>query len=234
LLTGTKVLDKELSRGLDAFYKKISNANTPIAMWDLATEISASINNVGVALICDFLKEIGFTRFVKVDHHFKREFPKLISSSKTCKQSSRESFILSQELADSIGISPFHLDSILYMWGRYGDKKRQILNSVNTVKPIPHKMENAEGIVDEFSNPFAKPSWIKARQPLTSHRQIQLIPLLGKEISTFQDQNEEKYPAFLGIRWGFATIEKGKLIHTEKWINRFNYDGRGYPLKRSN
>jgi len=233
LLTGTKVLDKELSRGLDAFYKKISNANTPTAMWEYATQISASINNVGVTLICDFLKEIGFTRYVKVDHHFKREFPKLISSSKTCKQSPKESFILSQELADLVGITPFHLDSILYLWGRYGDKRNQIGHSNEVVKSLPQNMVETDDIINENKNPFAIPSWIQAGQPLTSHRQAQLTPLFGKEILTLKDRNTEKYPAFLAIQWGFATIENGRLIQTEKWIHRFNYDDRGNPLKRS-
>lgn len=119
LITGTKVLSNELENGLESFYIKISSVTNPIAMWELAKDISRPINNVGVALICDFLKELGFTRYVKIDHHFRREFPELISSLKTCKQSPKESFILSQEIADSIGITPFHLDSILYLWGRY-------------------------------------------------------------------------------------------------------------------
>ncbi len=122
LLTGTIFLSNELRNGLDKFYHTILSASTPITMWKLAEEFSKPISNVGVALICDFLKEIGFTRYVKVDHHFRREFPALISDLKNCKQSSKESFILSQEIADSIGITPFHLDSILYLWGRYGNK----------------------------------------------------------------------------------------------------------------
>jgi len=47
-------------------FDRFLHAKSPIEMWNLALEISKSINNVGVALICDFLKEIGFTRYVKV------------------------------------------------------------------------------------------------------------------------------------------------------------------------
>ncbi len=233
LLTGTIVLQKELSRGLDDFYQKISNANTPIPMWELALEISRSINNVGVALICDFLKEIGFTRYVKVDHHFRKEFPELISASQTFRQSPMESFILSQELADSVGITPFHLDAILYLWGRYGKKENQTVHPVNIVKPIPQKMENTDGIIDERNNPFAKPSWIEQGFQLTGKRREQLIPLFGREISTFKDQNKERYPAFLGIRWGFATIIDGKLERTEKWnaLSNYVYRGQAFPKK---
>ncbi|MBP7509187.1 MAG: hypothetical protein KA807_15350 [Prolixibacteraceae bacterium] len=233
LLSGTKFFEGELSQDLDAFYQKITFADTPIEMWKLALEVSKSINNVGVALVCDFLKEIGFTRFVKVDHHFKREFPELLSTSKTCKQSPKESFILSQELADSIGITPFHLDSILYLWGRYGDKRNLTVHSDTIVKSIPQKMKSSDGIIDKQNNPFATPSWIEQRHPLTTERQVLLTLLFGKELSSIKNPNKEKYPAFLGIRWGFATIERGRLIQSEKWIHRFNYDDRGYPLKRS-
>ena len=122
LISGTRQLSKELINGLDAFYNKISNAKSPLKMWELAENFSAQINNVGTALICDFFKELGFTRYVKVDHHFRREFPELVSDLKTCDKNPKMSFILSQEIADSIGITPFHLDSILYLWGRFGKK----------------------------------------------------------------------------------------------------------------
>jgi hypothetical protein len=232
LLTGTKVLSNELMNGIDKFYQKISCAVTPLAMWNLAEEFAKPISNVGVALICDFFKEIGFTRYVKVDHHFRREFPELISDLKTCKQSPKESFILSQEIADSVGITPFHLDSILYLWGRYGHKENQTVHSTKIVKLKTQKMEEPDGIIDAKNNPFIKPSWIKQRGSLTTERQEQLRPLFGKEISTIKSSNTEQYPAFLGIRWGFAIINEGKLTRTDKWNNRSNYDDRGHPFTK--
>jgi hypothetical protein len=122
LITGTEQLSNELKNGIDSFYKKISDVTSPPEMWELAKDFSVPISNLGPALACDFFKELGFTRYVKVDHHFRREFPELITYLKTCDQNPKESFILSQKIADSIGITPFHLDSILYLWGRYGRK----------------------------------------------------------------------------------------------------------------
>jgi hypothetical protein len=89
-------------------------------MWNLVNDFSAPIDQVGPALVCDFFKEIGFTRYVKVDHHFSKQFPKLIISRESCKLNPKRSFILSQEIADTVYLTPFHLDSILYLWGRYG------------------------------------------------------------------------------------------------------------------
>ena len=122
MLSGTSKLQKELIPGLDLFYDKISRVTVPLEMWRLVNEFSGTINQVGPALICDFFKEIGFIRYVKVDHHFRKEFPQLISSLKSCSQDPKHSFILSQEIADLIEITPFNLDAILYLWGRYGKK----------------------------------------------------------------------------------------------------------------
>ena len=88
-------------------------------MWALVEDFSKSIKQVGPALMCDFFKEIGFVRYVKVDHHFSKQFPKLVKQKEDCGLSPKRSFILSQEIADAVGMTPFHLDSILYLWGRY-------------------------------------------------------------------------------------------------------------------
>lgn len=120
LISGSEKLSDELKNGLDSFYSKISSKVPPPEMWNLVLDFSRTIRNVGPALVCDFFKEMGFVRYVKVDHHFRKEFPELVASIGNCSQNPRESFILSQEIADAIGITPFHLDSILYLWGRYG------------------------------------------------------------------------------------------------------------------
>ena len=121
LLTGSRKLGDELRAGLDKFYDRISRVSVPSAMWELVNDFSKSIKQVGPALICDFFKEIGFVRYVKVDHHFSQQFPLLVKLNSNCRLSPKRSFIMSQEIADAIGMTPFHLDSILYFWGRYGD-----------------------------------------------------------------------------------------------------------------
>jgi hypothetical protein len=120
LLTGSLKLRRELKDGIEAFYARVSEVTVPLEMWNLVNEFSSSIDQVGPALICDFFKEIGFNRYVKVDHHFRKEFPQLVNTMRSCGQNPKQSFILSQEIADAVGITPFHLDSILYLWGRYG------------------------------------------------------------------------------------------------------------------
>lgn len=121
LITGSEKMENELKQGLDSFYTRVGNCTDPEEMWKYVNDSSKKITQVGPALYCDFLKEIGFIRYVKVDHHFKKEFPKLLDPKDNCRNMSfKKSFILSQEIADKVGMSPYHLDSLLYLWGRYG------------------------------------------------------------------------------------------------------------------
>lgn len=124
LLSGTAKMAKELVNGLDNFYKMIPKVTEPSDMWELVNDFSRPIKQVGPTLICDFFKEIGFTRYVKIDHHFKKQFPGILPPGWDCNKNTKHSFILSQEIADKIGMTPFHLDFILYLWGRYGSKSR--------------------------------------------------------------------------------------------------------------
>ena len=122
LISGSKQLSEELKNGLDHFYQKIENVTSPSEMWKFVNDFSSPIFNVGPALISDFFKEIGFTQYVKVDHHLSKEFPKLMPSPKSCSLNQKQIFISSIENANSIGITPFHLDKIFYLWGRNGRK----------------------------------------------------------------------------------------------------------------
>ena len=123
MLDGSDQMARRLDRGLNSFYESIEqvSASTPEAMWSFVEEFAKPIYNVGPALICDFVKEIGFLRFVKVDHHFLQQFPGLLGETQDCSRlSEKKHFILSQHLADALGIQPYYLDRILYEWGRYG------------------------------------------------------------------------------------------------------------------
>lgn len=121
LRDGAKEMEQRLKHGIDWFYDELSGVNeqTGSEMWKYVYEFQRKIYNVGTSLICDFLKDIGCDRFVKVDHHFKKEFPELIGFNDCRRITPKEHFILSQAISDSLGISPFHLDHILYQWGRY-------------------------------------------------------------------------------------------------------------------
>jgi hypothetical protein len=93
-------------------------------------------------------------------------------------------------------------------------------------------MQGNHGIIDNERNPFATKSWIEQGLSLTPGREEKLEFLFGKSINEIKKikPNDGKYPSYLGIRWGFAEIQNNTLIPTEKWNQRNEYDGYGYPL----
>ena len=88
------------------------------------------------------------------------------------------------------------------------------------------------GIIDKENNPFVVNDWIKQGFGLTLHRQKQLKKILGKTIDQIRriKRNEGAYPAFVGIRWGFANIKNDVLEPTSKWDDRGLYSEYGERL----
>lgn len=84
-------------------------------------------------------------------------------------------------------------------------------------------MQKLIGIVDESRNPFAKPYWINQNYGFTLKRSEDAERLLGLTVKQIQAEGRNKgsYPAFVGIRWGFAKIENGKLVATAQWNQRY-------------
>lgn len=121
ILDGSIEMEKRLGFGVERFYQELDRINKSSGeeIWEYVSEFPKQIHNVGTTLICDFLKDIGCDRFVKVDHHFKKEFPSLLGLNDCNKLSYKEHFILSQEISHMLEMSPFHLDHLLYQWGRY-------------------------------------------------------------------------------------------------------------------
>lgn len=118
LKDGSLLLEKELGHGLAPFYREISTAieNGPEETWKYAQHFAGFIRHVGPATVCDFLKNLGFSDFVRVEGHFKSEFPRLINEGKlTVKQQ----FIMSLTLCEELEMKPFVFDHIMYQWGRY-------------------------------------------------------------------------------------------------------------------
>ncbi len=102
----------------EPFYARVraAVARGPAAMWDFAETFAASIRMVGPALASDFLKNLGFADYVKIDHHFAKEFPALIADAPAAPKGQ---FIHSHRIAMELGVTPFYLDHLLYQWGRY-------------------------------------------------------------------------------------------------------------------
>lgn len=90
------------------------------------------------------------------------------------------------------------------------------------------------GIIDLKRNPFAHESWVAQSFGFTTKRQGQIENLFGQSVENIlmtQPDNDNRYVAFVAIRWGFACLLKNKLTYTENWNNRQLYDGYGRPLK---
>jgi len=90
------------------------------------------------------------------------------------------------------------------------------------------------GIIDLERNPFTHESWIEQGFGFTSKRQNQIENLFGQtaeNILLTQPENDNRYVAFVAIRWGFAKISQRKLAPTEKWNKRQLYNGHGKLLK---
>ena len=56
---------------------------------------------------------------------------------------------------------------------------------------------------------------------------LQTLNISIEEILEDEAENENRYVAFIAIRWGFAIIEKGKLRAAEKLISSGLNDGSG-------
>jgi hypothetical protein len=93
-------------------------------------------------------------------------------------------------------------------------------------------MARSGGIIDKEKNPFANKDWIKQGFGLTLHRQKQLKLLFGKRIHQISriKRNEGAYPAFVGIRWGFACIKNDILEPTSNWHHSGLYSEYGERL----
>jgi hypothetical protein len=92
-----------------------------------------------------------------------------------------------------------------------------------------------KGIINLTDNPFVHESWVQQNYGFTEKRQSQIENLFDESIENIlmnQPDNVNRYVAFAAIRWGFAIVKDGELTPTEKWTNRFHYDGHGQPLKQ--
>ena len=90
-------------------------------------------------------------------------------------------------------------------------------------------MTEDKRIIDKKHNPFYCGSWRVQNYSLTKHRMQQLEILFGKDEESIKniDRNIGAYPAFVGIRWGFAIMSDKKLTKTDIWRKKDTYEGYG-------
>jgi hypothetical protein len=136
ILLSTKRALLERTGGSDAglvqFYSTIDKAiqSGPEAMLEFAHNLTKKPKIYWMAdkLACDFLKNLGFTRYVKIDIHLSRIIKMLTNETeaKKCEQIMNDVpkslhdkllFAVAIDIADFIGLEPFRLDKILYLKG---------------------------------------------------------------------------------------------------------------------
>jgi len=116
LLASAKVMEQALGQGIEMFYCEIESAikRGPEYTWRFMEIFTRAIPGVGPGLMSDFLKNVGFPQFVKIDQRLKKEFPQLIVGVPTDQKSM---FIFAIELCQQLNMTPFLFDHILYQWG---------------------------------------------------------------------------------------------------------------------
>ncbi len=136
LLTAPKRIMEITGGDISAFYKKIDEMcndecqgdifEKSKRLWNFAKEISVGVKNVGPNLVCDFLKESGFTAYAKMDVHLMRSMGNFLHNFKDEKLDDFESFVTAQWFADKIGMTPYRFDKILFVWGiQYPQKNKK-------------------------------------------------------------------------------------------------------------
>lgn len=116
LLGLAEVMAEVLQNGTEVFYNLLESAVAagPENAWTFMKQFTEPIHNVGPGLMSDFLKNIGFPEFVKIDQRLKKEFPALVPGLPT---DPRAMFIFAVERCRQLGMTPFLFDHILYQWG---------------------------------------------------------------------------------------------------------------------
>ena len=116
LIALAHTMDEALKHGVQPFYQIVEAAANkgPEQTWRFMQRFTVPIPGVGPGLMADFLKNIGFPQFVKIDQRLKKEFPKLISG---VPPDPKSMFIFAIELCRQLDMTPFLFDHILYQWG---------------------------------------------------------------------------------------------------------------------
>jgi len=123
-----------------------------------------------------------------------------------------------------------------FCWGHYHNCNKMRIGMYCSALDRKISLENfsykVSGVIDANRNPFVSKDWVEQSYGITDNRRWQLSKLFGKtlvEINKIK-ANEGNYPAFVGIRWGFAKLVDGRLFKTDKYENSESYDEFGRRL----
>jgi len=77
--------------------------------------LKEEISGFGLALACDFLKELGYVKFAKPDVHLRKIFTEL----ELCRDGASDYELLRAivRVADNCGITPYHADKVFWLIG---------------------------------------------------------------------------------------------------------------------
>lgn len=90
------------------------NSNTKETAWVLAVSISQQIRGMGPTLVCDALKEVGFSNYSKPDTHIKDIFCELGLADSS---EDKEVFYALWEFANEVNALPSQVDKIFWLIG---------------------------------------------------------------------------------------------------------------------
>ena len=82
---------------------------------DLPDAISRQVDGLGFALACDFLKELGYSAYGKPDVHIRKTLIGLGLMSDAATDQAAHELLLS--FARSAGLSPYHVDKLIWLVG---------------------------------------------------------------------------------------------------------------------
>ncbi len=99
-----EVFDKDSNKRHE-FFKNQKNRNT---RW-------LKIDGFGLALACDFLKEIGYLNFSKPDIHLKGIF----ASLQFCEPNPNDITVIKiiERIAENVGVTPYNVDKVFWLIG---------------------------------------------------------------------------------------------------------------------
>ncbi len=114
VVTGARFLAQ--FSGSDAFYAWADRYDTDASTRaDLPVAISTQVSGLGFALACDFVKELGYSNFGKPDVHIRAILVGLGLMPE--KASDYEAFKTLTVFSESAGLSPYHVDKLMWLVG---------------------------------------------------------------------------------------------------------------------